>query len=61
MAEDAGVIAALCPQTEQTDTESEGEAAGPADVAMLSEDEGQTLMMRKPALSTAAVSRLDLG
>ena len=40
MAEDAGVIAALCPQTEQTDTESEGEAAGPADVAMLSEDEG---------------------
>ena len=40
VAEEASVIAALCPQTEQTDTESECEEAGPAAVDLLSEEEG---------------------
>ena len=40
VAEEASVITALCPQTEQTDTESECEEAGQAAVDLLSEEEG---------------------
>ena len=40
VAEEASVITALCPQTEQTDTESECEEMGPAAVDLLSEQEG---------------------